>query len=78
MAGRPLSASRTTGSNRKPWRRNYAEDLDLYVAGTTNQVADKFTPIVMMNRVMKAFRDRTSRLDVTTGRGTIDKCGAVT
>jgi D-alanyl-D-alanine carboxypeptidase len=38
----------------------YAPDLDLYMAGTTNQVADKFTPMVMMNKVMKAFRDRSS------------------
>jgi D-alanyl-D-alanine carboxypeptidase len=36
----------------------YAQDLDLYMAGTTNQVADKFTPIAMMARVMKAFQDQ--------------------
>ena len=33
----------------------YAQDLDLYMAGTTDQVNDKFTPIMMMIRVMKAF-----------------------
>lgn len=34
----------------------YAQDLDLYMAGTTDQVNDKITPIVMMIRVMKAFQ----------------------
>lgn len=34
----------------------YAQDLDLYMAGTTNQVNDKMTPIAMMIRVMKAFQ----------------------
>jgi CubicO group peptidase (beta-lactamase class C family) len=34
----------------------YAEDLDLYMAGTTNQVDDKITPIVLMIKVMKAFQ----------------------
>jgi len=36
----------------------YALDLDLYLAGTTDQVNDKMTPIMMMIRVMKAFQDR--------------------
>jgi CubicO group peptidase (beta-lactamase class C family) len=34
----------------------YAQDLDLYMAGTTDQVNDKMTPIVMMIKVMKAFQ----------------------
>jgi D-alanyl-D-alanine carboxypeptidase len=36
----------------------YAQDLNLYMAGTTNQVNDKITPIMMMIRVMKAFQDQ--------------------
>jgi len=36
----------------------YAQDLDLYMAGTINQVNDKITPIMMMIRVMKAFQDQ--------------------
>lgn len=36
----------------------YAQDLDLYMAGTTDQVSDKLTPIMMMIRVMKAFQDQ--------------------
>jgi len=39
----------------------YSRDLDLYMAGTTNQVNDKFTPIVMMNRAMKAFQNQKER-----------------
>jgi D-alanyl-D-alanine carboxypeptidase len=35
----------------------YAHDLDLYMAGTTDQVNDKITPIMMMIRVMKAFQN---------------------
>jgi D-alanyl-D-alanine carboxypeptidase len=34
----------------------YAQDLDLYMAGTTDQVNDKFTPIMVMIKVMKAFQ----------------------
>jgi D-alanyl-D-alanine carboxypeptidase len=34
----------------------YAQDLDLYMAGTTDQVNDKITPIGMMIKVMKAFQ----------------------
>jgi len=36
----------------------YAQDLDLYMAGTTDQVNDKMTPIVMMIRVIKAFQNQ--------------------
>jgi D-alanyl-D-alanine carboxypeptidase len=35
----------------------YVPDLDLYMAGTTNQVSDKITPVMMMIRVMRAFQD---------------------
>jgi D-alanyl-D-alanine carboxypeptidase len=34
----------------------YVPDLDLYIAGTTNQVSDKIAPMMMMIRVMKAFQ----------------------
>jgi D-alanyl-D-alanine carboxypeptidase len=34
----------------------YAQDLDLYMAGTINQVDDKITPIVLIVKVMKAFQ----------------------
>jgi D-alanyl-D-alanine carboxypeptidase len=34
----------------------YAQDLDLYMTGTINQVDDKITPIMLMVKVMKAFQ----------------------
>jgi D-alanyl-D-alanine carboxypeptidase len=34
----------------------YAQDLDLYIAGTTNQTDDKITPIMLMIKVIKAFQ----------------------
>lgn len=34
----------------------YSQDLDLYMAGTTNQVDDKIAPIILMIKAMKAFQ----------------------
>ncbi len=34
----------------------YSEDLDLYMAGTTNQVDDKIGPIMLMIKALKAFQ----------------------
>jgi D-alanyl-D-alanine carboxypeptidase len=39
----------------------YAPDLDLYMAGTTNYVADQRAPLILMIRVMKAFQSRPLR-----------------
>ena len=33
----------------------YAEDLDLYMAGTIDQTEDKITPIILMIQVMQAI-----------------------
>lgn len=37
----------------------YAPDLDLYMAGTTNTVADQRAPLMLMIRAMKAVQRRT-------------------
>ena len=36
----------------------YAEDLDLYMAGTTDQTDDNVAPIMLMIKVMKAFQQQ--------------------
>jgi len=38
----------------------YSEDLDLYMAGTVDQVDSKSTPFMLMRKVIKAMRSRAT------------------